>query len=295
MNWLVLQPTFRFDWSGFDRINPILEYQVWLSNHVFLLQATKPMNPRPAIWRIFYRILVILIHVGINLPLTMLTFIPPGNMIRFGGRTFNKHMQCWWSGATCRIFGLRRRIIGEFKDGPQFIAVNHISWLDIQLLHSFSQMGFVAKAEIERWPLAGWIARFGETVFHRRGSHDSASGVSTVMAQRLQQGLKIAIFPEGGISPGHEVRVFHARMFRAAVDAQCVVQPVMVRYMDKNGRDDDISFRDGESMLKNFFRMLARPGAVADLHFLPVIDATDQPRRILADAARAAVIESYND
>jgi hypothetical protein len=62
----------------------------------------------------------------------------------------------------------------------------------------------------------------------------------------------------------------------------------------RNGRiDEEVAFRVGESMLMNICRQLARPKTVAQVHFLPVISATDQPRRALADGARAAVIKSY--
>ena len=191
------------------------------------------------------------------------------------------------------FFGIRARTRGTPVDGPVLIAANHISWLDILALHTDSAMGFVGKAEIEQWPVFRFIARTGGTIFHQRGSHDSAADVTSMMIQRLQQGRRVAIFPEGGILPGAEVRVFHARMFRAAVDVECPVQPVMVRYLTGGRRDDDILFHKDESMLANFVRMLARPGAVADIHFLPAIDSTGKPRRALADAARAAVISSY--
>jgi 1-acyl-sn-glycerol-3-phosphate acyltransferase len=115
------------------------------------------------------------------------------------------------------------------------------------------------------------------------------------MTQRLKLGQRVAIFPEGGILAGHSIRVFHARMFRAAVDAECQVQPVMIRYMNKNGKDESIAFREGESMMMNMVRVLAHPRSEVDVHFLPVIDATGQPRRVLADAVRAAVISSYED
>ena len=199
----------------------------------------------------------------------------------------------WLGTKLAWLFGVGVQISGEPVDGAVLIAANHISWLDIPVLHSACAMGFVAKAEIEHWPVFSYIARTGSTIFHQRGSHDSAVGVSSLMAQRLEQGRAIAIFPEGGIKPGSSIRVFHARMFRAAVDVGCPVQPVMIRYMRDGHKDDAISFREGESMMMNFARMLARPAAVAELHFLPVIDARNKPRRVLADAARAAVVSSY--
>jgi len=191
------------------------------------------------------------------------------------------------------LFGIRVQHTGTPVDGAVLFVANHISWLDIPVLHSACAMGFVGKAEIESWPVFSFIARAGGTIFHQRGSHDSAADVSSAMAHRLQQGRAVTIFPEGGIEPGAPIRVFHARMYRPAVDVGCPVQPVRIRYM-KDGRiDTGVAFRVGESMAWNFARLLARPGAIADIHFLPPISAAGQPRRALAEASRAAVISSY--
>lgn len=194
----------------------------------------------------------------------------------------------------CWVFGIGIKAVGTPAPPPTLIVANHLSWLDIITIHSPCAMGFVAKAEIDKWLLFGYIARTGNTIFHRRGSHDSATGVATLMVERLKGGQRVAIFPEGGIQAGNtRVRVFHARMFRAAVDAACPVQPVTVRYMGKDGRDDDITFRPGEKLMFNIGRILARPGCVAEIHFLPVIDAVDQPRRLLAELAREAVADCF--
>ena len=191
------------------------------------------------------------------------------------------------------LFGIRVRHTGTPAEGAVLFVANHISWLDIPVLHSVCAMGFVGKAEIESWPVFSFIARTGGTIFHQRGNHSSAADVSSMMAQRLQQGRAVAIFPEGGIVAGAPIRIFHARMFRPAVDVGCLVQPVRIRYMRDGRKDDRVSFREGESMATNFARLLARPGAIADIHFLPTINAAGQPRRTLADASRAAVISSY--
>ena len=191
------------------------------------------------------------------------------------------------------FFGIRVQHTGTPAEGAVLFVANHISWLDIPVLHSVCAMGFVGKAEIESWPVFSFIARTGGTIFHQRGSHDSAADVSSLMAQRLRQGRAVTIFPEGGIVPGAPMRVFHARMYRPAVDVGCSVQPVRIRYMKDGRMDDGVAFRVGESMASNFARLLARPGAVADIHFLPTISAVGQPRRALAEASRAAVISSY--
>lgn len=191
------------------------------------------------------------------------------------------------------LFGIRVNVHGQPASGAVLMAANHISWLDILSLHSACAMGFVAKAEIENWPVFGYIAVTGGSIFHRRGSHDSATGVISLMAERLRQGRAVTIFPEGGIEAGASIRVFHARMFKAAVDVGCPVQPVMLRYVRAGQIDEAVSFRANENMAVNLCRQLARPKTVAEVRFLPVMDATGQPRRVLADGARSAVVASF--
>ena len=68
----------------------------------------------------------------------------------------------------------------------------------------------------------------------------------------------------------------------------------MIRYMRDGQIDEEVAFRVGESMAMNFYRQLARPKSVVEVHFLPIISAIDQPRRALADGVRAAVISRYD-
>ena len=244
-------------------------------------------------WRLLYRAPCLLLHLLVGLPLTLLSFLPPVPAVKIRGRRMNVIMQCWFAAMTCRIFGVKRRLSGAFTAGPQLIAANHISWLDIQLLHSISPMSFVAKAEIERWPLAGWVAGFGDTVFHQRGSHDSSNSVSGLMIERLGLGYKVAIFAEGGILPGHGVKRFHARLFAAAIETGMPVQPVMLRYLLAGQPYREITFLEDESFVRNFFRLLSQPACTAEVFILPVIHPQGKQRRTLASEAQAAVESAF--
>jgi 1-acyl-sn-glycerol-3-phosphate acyltransferase len=244
--------------------------------------------------RLIYRLPWLLLHLFIGLPLTLLSFVPPARAVRIRGRALNEIMQCWFAAMTCRIFGLRRRVSGTFAPGAQLIAANHISWLDIQLLHSISPMSFVAKAEIQRWPLAGWVASFGDTVFHQRGSHDSSSSVTDLMNQKLRLGGKVAIFAEGGILPGHGVKRFHGRLFAAALDSDIPVQPVMIRYLRGGAFCHAVTFLENESFVRNFFRLLRQPPCEAEVAILPVIRPQGRLRRNLASEAQAAVEAAFS-
>lgn len=243
--------------------------------------------------RLFYRLPLLLLHLLIGTPVTLLCQTTPGHAIKVKGIPLSEIVSCWWSRVICFIFGLRVRVSGEFEHGPVLVAANHISWIDITLLHSTVAMGFVAKAEISKWPLVGSLAKSGGVVFHQRGDHNSASGVTTLMAERLREQRKVAIFPEGGILPGEGVKRFHARLFAAAIETGSPVQPAMVRYLRDGELYEDITFLPGEHFLANFFRLLMQRPCVAEVRILKPIDSAGKQRRQLAGEAEAQVRAAY--
>lgn len=222
-------------------------------------------------------------------PPTVLCINRLGASIPVGDRYLDEVMLNWWTGMVCRVFGVRVRVSGEVLPGPVLIAANHISWLDIVVLHSAAAVGFISKAEVADYPLIGFLARVSGTVFHQRGNHDSSSNVTEAMIGQFRQGGRIAVFPEGGIKPGNGVKVFHARLFGAAIEADCPVQPVMIRYLRGGRHDTGITFKPGERFLANFLRLLGRPSCYCELRFLPPIQPRRRPRKELAREAHRAV------
>ena len=87
-----------------------------------------------------------------------------------------------WSRVFLRVFGVRVERRGEPLHDPVMFVANHGSWMDITVLHAVRPADFVAKAEIGHWPLVGWMARRGGTIFHQRGSTNSLTAVMAVMS-----------------------------------------------------------------------------------------------------------------
>lgn len=245
--------------------------------------------------RLTYRFPLFLLHLLLGTPATVLCQHRPLRNVKAGRQTLGEIMSTWWSRTICRLFGLKIETAGTFQPGPQLVVANHISWIDIPLLHSESVLGFVSKAEIADWPVIGYLARVGNVMFHRRGSHDSASGVASVMKERLEQGGKVAVFPEGGILRGDGVKRFHGRLFAAAIETGCAVQPVMIRYMRGGQHDHDMTFLPGEHFVGNFFRLMSQPGCVAEIRVLPILDSEGKQRRQLAAEAERLVRDAFED
>lgn len=194
-----------------------------------------------------------------------------------------------WSTAMLRLFGFRVRRHGVAAPDPVLFVANHVSWLDIQAIHSQRAASFVAKQEIARWPLLGWLARQAGTVFHRRGDGQSLQSVMAQMRERLRAGQSVIVFPEGGTGRGDRVRPFHPRILQVALDTGVPIQPVALVYGRDGRMDLSVPFRPGETFLANALRLLGQAPTDASVHFLPPLVPAGQGRRQLADSARAGV------
>jgi len=231
-------------------------------------------------------------HLLVHLPLTVLAILLPVGRIRLrsGERLDHRTIRAW-QGGLMRVFGLRMRRIGTPMPGAVLFVANHVTWLDIVALHSQRMMGFVAKREIAGWPLVGWLATKGETIYHQRGSQESLGGVLHEMLARLRAGRAVGVFPEGRTRDGREVGPFHARIFLAAVEAGVPVQPVALRYGEGAGAQHRIAFAPGEHFFGNFLRVLGEPARVAEVVFLePIAPGDAEGRRRIADTARERIV-----
>src|SRR5579883_1835296 len=241
-----------------------------------------PLRPLRYIWRV--PAILLLVFGGCLMGAAVLPFGPP----RPG--TFGAKLIRGWSRAFLALFGVHVQRVGEPLPDPVMFVANHGSWMDITVLHTQREAGFVAKAEIARWPLVSWMARRGGTIFHQRGSTHSLGSVMAQMSERLRNGYSVAAFPEGGTAPAGTLKVFHARIFQAALDAGAPVQPVALRYLRNGMPWTGAAFRSGENFLHNVFRVMAVPALTAEVHFLePVAFDPVGGRRKMADTARARI------
>ena len=245
-------------------------------------------------WRYALRVPLLLLHLLVSLPLTLLMINPlSARVLRRGERLDHRAIR-WWSRMLVRIFGMRVVTVGRPLPGGVLFVANHVAWIDIEVLHAARMMGFVAKSEISRWPLVGWLAGRAGTIYHRRGDTSSLSGVLHQMVARLGSGLAVGVFPEGGTGSGEAVRTFHARIFEAAVVAECPVQPVALKYGAGGSAQRIVAFRPGEHFLGNFLRLLGEPARPVEVHFLAPLAEPDlgQGRRRMAETCRQRISEA---
>jgi 1-acyl-sn-glycerol-3-phosphate acyltransferase len=149
-------------------------------------------------------------------------------------KTKRAHIQRW-SKRLLNIFGIELVVTNaEALPSTSFLlASNHVSWMDIHVINSFEPIRFVAKSEVEKWPIFGWMAKQLGTVFIRRDSTRHARQVVGEMAQALIN-QSICIFPEGTSTIGKTVQPFKPNLFEGAVLANVPICTLAIAYYDRN-------------------------------------------------------------
>lgn len=248
------------------------------------LPSPAHLDPAPrAAWAVRWRIGRLLLHLAAGLLLV-------GGAFPLLGPAPRQRLKAAWARRLLGIMGIELRVVGTVPDGGLLVA-NHISWLDIFVISAARPTAFVAKAEIGKWPLLGWLAGQVDTLFIVRGSRHHAQHIAHEMTARLQAGHSVAVFPEGTTSDGHQVMPFHAALLQPAISAAHPVQPLAIRYLGHNGDYTETPAYIGEiSLGDSLRRTLAQRGIVAELVVLPALSGSAATgRRQLAQAAENAI------
>ena len=138
-----------------------------------------------------------------------------------------------WSQRMLHELGIGLEVRGLTPTrGPMMLVANHISWLDILVMHAAGHCRFVSKSDVAHWPLIGRLATGAGTIYIARESRRDAMRVVHRMTESLLEGNILAIFPEGTTSDGVKLLPFHANLIQAAVSAHAPVQPVALRFTD---------------------------------------------------------------
>ena len=109
------------------------------------------------------------------------------------------------------------------------VVANHVSTADPFLLSFLPwDMRWVAKEELFRIPLTGWLLRLSGDIPLRRGNGESVKEMMAMCRATLAAGLPVMLFPEGTRSPDGSLRCFKDGAFRLAIETQVPVLPIAI-------------------------------------------------------------------
>jgi 1-acyl-sn-glycerol-3-phosphate acyltransferase len=126
----------------------------------------------------------------------------------------------------------RFRVAGTMPADPRrpyVVVSNHESFVDILLIsHLPWEMKWLAKAEMFRIPILGWLLRLAGDVPIQRGFGPSAVEAIARCREVLADRVSVMIFPEGTRSTTADLLPFKDGAFRLAIDAGVPILPLVV-------------------------------------------------------------------
>lgn len=140
------------------------------------------------------------------------------------GRTIQR-----WGRLSLWVIGGRVTDSGPIPTGSLVVS-NHLSYLDILVLGSRFPSLFVSKAEVRNWPVMGYLASCGGTIFVDRERKRELPKVASQMAEVLEAGSSLILFPEGTSSAGAELLPFRPSLLAPAAQAGRPVRYAALRY-----------------------------------------------------------------
>ena len=182
----------------------------------------------------------------------------------------NIHIQNW-SKKLLSIFGIELRLKNPeiLPSTPYLLASNHISWMDIHAINAFKPVRFVAKSDVERWPIFGWMAKQLGTVFIKRDNSRHGKQIAHEVATVLKT-QSVCIFPEGTSTIGESVLPFKPNLFESAVIAGVPVYSLAISYRSSasGGRSDVAAFVGEMGLLESMAQILRDRQQIVELVFL---------------------------
>ena len=189
-----------------------------------------------------------------------------------------------------KIFGYSADVAGDIPKSGLLVS-NHLSYLDILAISSVTPAVFVSKAEVRNWPLFGWFAAIGGTVFINRQRRTDVGVVNQEIESALAAGALVVVFPEGTSSDGTDVLPFRASLLEPALRGDYEISVGCIYYELSDGdAGNEVCYWGEHSFLPHLVNLLGKKSVRATLRFGKFQRTTDD-RKELAQQLRVAVLD----
>ena len=212
-----------------------------------------------------------------------------------------------------KLGGIKIVVHGKISDArPLMVVSNHISVFEIATFPFAFRGSFIAKKEVENWPLVGWVAKkFGVIFVDRRPSH---ARDALAVVQKTVQTVKypMILFPEGTTTNGAYVKPFKSTLFNFVENSNVTVQPMAMHYRYKDGSPSDeqtladhFAYFDNAKMdmgprckrersaFGQVFHIMMLGGFMVEITLLPPPPLAGMDRKQIADVLHKIVSEKY--
>lgn len=230
---------------------------------------------------ILYRIFLVTLHVVVGIFVLATIWI-------FCSQAARDKLVRWWSNGVLSRFNIQVITHGQPPTESAkncMVLANHVSWIDIYAINSVIPVRFIAKSDINNWPVFGYLARKSGTIFINRSSRKDTARIVDTTVDSLTKGNNVAFFPEGTTTDGTTLLHFKSSIVQAAINANSTIYPLALRYPSPDGSiNPDLAYAGETTMAGSMMQTLKTKRPVIELYFLPVIKAKGHRQEITQQA-----------
>jgi len=188
-----------------------------------------------------------------------------------------------------RVCGVRTRISGRVPTGGLLVS-NHLSYLDIIVLSALTPAVFVAKRDVEGWPVFGWFANRAGTVFVDRQRRTHVGQLTNDIEAILKQGVLVILFPEGTSSGGKTVLPFKSSLLEPATHHPHALTAGSIRYEIADGdASEEVCYWGDMTLVAHLINLLSKRAISASVGFSHLREGS-RDRKELARQFHAEVV-----
>jgi len=179
-----------------------------------------------------------------------------------------------------RVFRVETRAAGKIPSSGLLVC-NHLGYLDVIVLAALSPCVFVAKCEVRRWPVFGWLARLAGTVFVHREKRTQAAQSADEIEAALRTGALVVLFPEGTSSGGETVLPFKSSLLEPAARQTYSLTTGLLRYELADGDvSEEVCYWKDMTLVPHLINLLSKHAVQASVHFSPLREGNTDRKRL---------------
>jgi len=199
-----------------------------------------------------------------------------------------------WLQQACRR--VLRILNAEIKTrGPiplsGLLVCNHLSYLDILVISTITPAIFISKSEVKRWPVFGWFAALSGTLFVDRSKRADVARLNVEVAQTLDSGGLVVLFPEGTSSDGSCVLPFKSSLLAPATRLDHPLSVAFLHYSLADGNvGEDVCYWGDRTLVPHLANLFSKERVGVNVSFTRM-DQSPATRKELARHLHSQVLQ----
>ncbi len=176
------------------------------------------------------------------------------------------------AGRLLRIFAVEISVVGTAPERGLLVS-NHLGYVDVLVLGALNPSVFVARHDVQSWPVFGWLASRAGTIYIERERRAHVGPVTDQIQTVLDADGLVILFPEGTSSDGRTVLPFKSSLLEPAARSSQPMSVSWIQYeLDDGDVTEEVCYWKDMTFLPHLLNLLGKRRIRATVRFVAVME-----------------------